>query len=60
VVTFIEPMAAQLVKALPEVPQWLYQLKIDGYRGLLVRSRQHVQLVSRNNKDLTSQFLPVS
>ena len=33
---FIEPMAAQIVKTLPEGPDWLYELKFDGYRGLLI------------------------
>jgi bifunctional non-homologous end joining protein LigD len=59
VLTFIEPMAAQLVKTLPEGPQWLYELKMDGYRGLLMKSQQQVQLLSRNNKDLTLQFPPI-
>jgi len=52
-------MAAQLVKALPDGPQWLYEVKFDGYRTLLIKSEQQVQLLSRNNKDLTSQFPPI-
>jgi ATP-dependent DNA ligase len=29
---FITPMTAQIVKRLPEGPEWLYELKFDGYR----------------------------
>ena len=27
---FITPMAAQVVKKLPEGPDWIYELKFDG------------------------------
>jgi ATP-dependent DNA ligase len=27
---FVTPMAAQVVKRLPEGPEWLYELKLDG------------------------------
>lgn len=30
-------MAAQVVKALPERDEWLYELKLDGYRALIVK-----------------------
>ena len=59
-VPFIEPMAAQLVETLPEGPHWLYELKMDGYRGMLIKVHDKVQLLSRNNKDLTSQFPLIS
>jgi len=29
-VTFVTPMAAQLVDALPEGPEWTYEVKLDG------------------------------
>jgi len=32
VLTFCQPMLAKLVKALPEGPQWQYEVKWDGYR----------------------------
>ena len=29
---FVPPMQAKLVNALPEGPDWLYEIKWDGYR----------------------------
>jgi len=29
---FVTPMAAQVVKKLPEGDDWMYELKFDGYR----------------------------
>jgi bifunctional non-homologous end joining protein LigD len=41
---FIEPMAAQLVKKLPEGDDWIYEIKLDGYRGLLIKDGQRVAI----------------
>jgi bifunctional non-homologous end joining protein LigD len=49
-------MAAQLVEKLPEGPQWLYEIKLDGYRAFLVKNGTDVRFISRNNKDLTKDF----
>ena len=32
-VTFVEPMYARLVQKLPEGKEWLYEVKLDGYRA---------------------------
>jgi ATP-dependent DNA ligase len=34
---FIEPMYARLVQKLPEGNEWLYEVKLDGYRCLAGR-----------------------
>jgi ATP-dependent DNA ligase len=34
---FIEPMAALSVAVLPEGPEWSYELKLDGYRALIIK-----------------------
>ena len=34
---FVTPMAAQVVKRLPEGDDWIYELKFDGYRALIVK-----------------------
>lgn len=47
-------MAARLVQALPEGNEWLYEVKFDGYRALLIKDSQRVQLRSRKNNDLTA------
>ena len=49
-------MVAEPVTQLPEGSDWLYELKLDGYRALLLRDRGRVQLRSRNNKDLTRTY----
>lgn len=54
--TFVEPMAAHPVKALPEGNEWIRELKLDGYRALLIKDRLQVQLRSRNDKDLTQMY----
>ena len=46
-------MAAQVVKRLPEGDGWIYELKFDGYRALIIKDQQQVELRSRKNKDLT-------
>jgi bifunctional non-homologous end joining protein LigD len=45
--------AARLVQTLPEVDQWLYEVKFDGYRALLLKTGRQVQLRSRRDNDLT-------
>ena len=50
---FVTPMAAQVVKRLPEGDDWIYELKVDGYRALIIKDERRVGLRSRNNKDLT-------
>jgi bifunctional non-homologous end joining protein LigD len=49
-------MAAQPVKALPEGGEWLYELKLDGYRALLLKNGSEIRILSRNEKDLTPMY----
>jgi bifunctional non-homologous end joining protein LigD len=54
-----EPQLAQLVKAPPEGPEWIHELKYDGYRiGCRIDGRA-IALISRNGKDWTHAFRPV-
>jgi bifunctional non-homologous end joining protein LigD len=45
-------MTARTVETLPEGPEWIYEVKLDGYRALLIKHGTHVQLQSRNQKRL--------
>src|SRR5437879_3557152 len=53
---FVVPMAAQPVAKLPEGDDWLYEIKLDGYRALLIKAGERVQIRSRNDKDLTRMY----
>lgn len=54
--TFVTPMAAIAVKQLPEGGEWLYEVKFDGYRELIIKDGTRIQLQSRNQKDFTSMY----
>lgn len=50
------PQLAQLVKAAPSGPEWVHELKYDGYRiGCRVQDGR-VTLLSRRGNDWTTQF----
>jgi DNA ligase D-like protein (predicted ligase) len=53
---FIEPMLLQQTARLPEGAQWLYELKLDGYRAIAFKSGGKVRLRSRNDKDFTARY----
>jgi bifunctional non-homologous end joining protein LigD len=52
---FIPPMLARPVSVVPH-GEWMYELKFDGYRALLLKDGDEIQLVSRNEKDLSEKF----
>src|ERR1700676_1648224 len=54
--SFIEPMECLSVSKLPEGHEWLWEIKLDGYRALGVRSGTGVTLFSRRRKSLNRQF----
>lgn len=53
-------MAARIVEKLPEGDDWLYEVKFDGYRALLLKDGDRVELRSRNDKILTSAYPSVA
>ena len=55
-VEFIEPMLAKLSNSIPRGPNWLYELKFDGYRVLVVKQRRRVTLFSRRGNVLNSHY----
>jgi bifunctional non-homologous end joining protein LigD len=53
---FIEPMECLAVAKLPDGTQWLYEIKLDGYRAEAMRSESGVFLFSRSRKSFNKQF----
>lgn len=49
-------MMATVARELPVGGKWSYEVKWDGYRALLVKERTRTRLLSRNLKDLTSDY----
>ena len=44
---FVKPMLARLVSALPAGANWVYELKLDGYRTLVLKNGGVVTLFLR-------------
>ena len=54
--TAIRPMLAISVEKPFDDPEWLYEIKWDGYRAVSFIEDGKVRLVSRNQNDLTGEF----
>ena len=53
---FVKPMLAKPVDNLPSGADWVYELKLDGYRALLMKKRAAVTLFSRRGNNLNARF----
>ena len=45
---------------LPQGPDWLYEIKLDGYRALAIKAGGRVQLRSRNDNDFSARYAPIT
>src|SRR5437016_2911969 len=54
--SFVEPMMCKLVADVPRSGEWLYEVKLDGFRALAIKRGRAVSLISRNTKDLSGQY----
>ncbi len=54
--TAIHPMLAESTAKAFDNPDWLFEIKWDGYRAVAFIEDGRVRLVSRNQNDLTKQF----
>src|ERR1044072_7411332 len=52
----IEPMLLLRTDSLPSGEQWLYELKLDGYRAIAFRRNGNVSLRSRNDNDFNVRY----
>jgi bifunctional non-homologous end joining protein LigD len=52
----IQPMLATAVERPFDDPNWLFEIKWDGYRAVAFIDDGGVRLVSRNQNDLTAQY----
>ena len=53
-----KPMKATLVDEPFDDPEWLYEVKWDGYRAIATTDKSGVQLISRNNLPF-DKFYPI-
>lgn len=53
---FIPPMLARSVNEAPSVAGWLYELKLDGYRALVLKARGVTTLFSRRGNNLSNNY----
>jgi bifunctional non-homologous end joining protein LigD len=49
-------MSAAAVDRLPEGRHWIYEVKLDGYRALLFKDKERVEIRSRKNNNLTAAY----
>ncbi len=54
--TSIHPMLASIVEKPFDDPNWLFEIKWDGYRAIAFLENGSVRLVSRNHNDLTPRY----
>jgi len=57
---FIPPSLATLQSGAPRGPQWLHEIKFDGYRIEARLDHGKVQLLTRNRQDWTHRFKPIA
>jgi bifunctional non-homologous end joining protein LigD len=54
--TAIHPMLASIIEKPFDDPDWLFEIKWDGYRAIAFIENGKVRLVSRNQNDLTPRY----
>jgi ATP-dependent DNA ligase len=58
--TFIKPQLSQLVREAPDGPDWLHEIKYDGYRMHARLEAGDVRLLTRTGLDWTHKYRPIA
>lgn len=53
---FVEPMECLAVSKLPSGSDWVYEIKLDGYRALAINANGKLSLYSRKQKSFSRQY----
>jgi DNA ligase D-like protein (predicted ligase) len=53
---FVEPMECLAVRRLPDGLEWVYEIKLDGYRALAINANGRLSLYSRRRKSFNRQY----
>src|SRR5881394_1800408 len=56
----VSPMLAKLARELPDGDDWLFEPKWDGFRCIVFRDGDEIELGSRNERPLTRYFPEVA
>jgi ATP-dependent DNA ligase len=52
----VQPAAPVLVTAIPTGPNWLHEIKWDGWRCQIIKDEGGFRIYSRNRKDWTTRL----
>ena len=58
--TWIKPQLAKLVDNAPDGPDWLHEIKFDGYRMHARLDAGRVQILTRRGNDWTDKYLAIA
>ena len=54
--TWVKPQLAALVKKAPDGPDWLHEIKLDGYRMHARLDAGRVKIITRRGNDWTQKY----
>ena len=57
---WVKPQLCKLVDAPPQGPEWLHEIKYDGYRMHARLDRGRVTLLTRTGLDWTHKYSPIA
>ena len=58
--TWVKPQLATLVKEAPDGPDWLHEIKLDGYRMHARLDGGKVKILTRRGNDWTAKYRAIA